>query len=238
MPVPTDLSWLSYGFPFATPPARTAENIRNTIMSKLPGKSTAKVICDIYYRHAAWMYIPFFCPFFFTPEKSFRYTPISEQDFQETIFRHIYDPEPHFEAQPGQNIGIFCMVLAIGTLVDLDKPAHSAGAMYYYHLARAALSIDSILEEQSVAGVQALVNGSYRSALPLVLTYLCPSPSHTSKQLLMCHFMFLSEISGPRWIIMGMVVKLAQSVRSSFRLWWAAILSLGANLYVFSGWPA
>ena len=31
----------------------------------------------------------------------------------------------------------------------------------------------------------------------------------------MCHFMFLSEISGPRWIIMGMVVKLAQSVSHS-----------------------
>jgi hypothetical protein len=28
----------------------------------------------------------------------------------------------------------------------------------------------------------------------------------------MCHFMFLSEISSPRWAIMGMVVKLAQSV--------------------------
>ncbi|KAF8801279.1 hypothetical protein BYT27DRAFT_7235766 [Phlegmacium glaucopus] len=169
VPVPADLSWLSYGFPFATPPTRTAENVRNAIMSKLPVKSAAKVICDIYFRHAAWMY-----------------TPISEQDFQETIFQHIYDPEPNFEAKSGQNIGIFCMVLAIGTLVDLDKPAHSAGAMYYYHLARAALSIDSILEEQSITGIQAL--------------------------LLMCHFMFLSEISGPRWVIMGIVVKLAQSV--------------------------
>lgn len=28
----------------------------------------------------------------------------------------------------------------------------------------------------------------------------------------MCHFMFLSDMGGPRWVIMGMVVKLAQSV--------------------------
>ena len=58
--MPTDLSWLSYGFPFATPPTRTVENVRNAILSKLPGKSAAKIICDIYFRHAAWMYVPFF----------------------------------------------------------------------------------------------------------------------------------------------------------------------------------
>lgn len=91
--------------------------------------------------------------------------------------------------------------------MDLDKPAHSAEAMYYYHLARAALSIDSILEEQTITGIQALVFGTYCSFFRHKLTYLLI-------QILMCHFMFLSEISGPRWVIMGMVVKLAQSVRS------------------------
>jgi hypothetical protein len=50
------------------------------------------------------------------------------------------------------------MVLAIGILLDLDKPAHSAEAMSYYHLARAALSIDSVLDVQTIAGIQALVN--------------------------------------------------------------------------------
>ena len=107
---------------------------------------------------------------FFSPKNSFRYTPISEQDFQETIFRHIYDPEPNSEPQSSQNIGVFCMVLAIGILLDLDKPAHSAEAMYYYHLARAALSIDSILEEQTITGIQALVNGYHRFFLGHILT--------------------------------------------------------------------
>ena len=95
-------------------------------------------------------------------ESSFRYTPISEEDLYETIFRQIYEPEPNFEPQSSQNIGVFCMVLAIGILLDLDKPAHSAEAMSYYHLARAALSIDSILDVQTIAGIQALVNGSHR----------------------------------------------------------------------------
>ena len=106
-------------------------------------------------------FFPSFC--FYFSENSFRYTPISEEDLHETIFRHIYDPEPNFEPLSSQNIGVFCMVLAIGILTDLDKPAHSAEAMYYYHLARAALSINSILEEQTIAGIQALVSGSYPS---------------------------------------------------------------------------
>lgn len=70
----------------------------------------------------------------------------------------MYDPEPNFEPPSSQKICVFCMVLAIGILTDLDKPAHSAEAMYYYHLARASLAIDSILEEQTVTGIQALVS--------------------------------------------------------------------------------
>ena len=119
---------------------------------------------------------PLFSPLsFYLSENSFRYTPISEEDLHETILRHIYDPEPNFEPQSSQNIGVFCMVLAIGILLDLDKPAHSAEAMSYYHLARAALSIDSILDVQTIAGIQALVNGSQPS---LIYTGLS---SHTLK---------------------------------------------------------
>jgi hypothetical protein len=67
VPMPTDLSWLSYNFPFATPPARSLETIRSAIMSKFPNKTTAKFICDIYYRHAAWMYVPLLFPFVVLP---------------------------------------------------------------------------------------------------------------------------------------------------------------------------
>lgn len=31
----------------------------------------------------------------------------------------------------------------------------------------------------------------------------------------MCHFMFWADIDGPRWVLMGLVVKLAHSVCSS-----------------------
>lgn len=52
---PSDITWLSHTFPFAAPANVTAEHIRQTIMSKLPDMQEAKSLCDIYYRHAAWM---------------------------------------------------------------------------------------------------------------------------------------------------------------------------------------
>lgn len=33
----------------------------------------------------------------------------------------------------------------------------------------------------------------------------------------MCHFMFLSDMGGPRWVLMGMAVKLAQSVSAHLK---------------------
>lgn len=54
-------------------------------------------------------------------------------------------------------LAVLYMVLALGTLLDLDKPALSADATRYYQLGRAALSLDSVLEAQSIPGIQALV---------------------------------------------------------------------------------
>ena len=48
------------------------------------------------------------------------------------------------------------MMLAIGALLDLDAPPYSYDANHYYQLGRAALSIDSVLEEQSITAIQAL----------------------------------------------------------------------------------
>ena len=54
-------------------------------------------------------------------------------------------------------LAVFCLVLALGALLDLDKPTLSADASQYYQLGRAVLSLDSILESQSIPAIQALV---------------------------------------------------------------------------------
>ncbi|KAJ7695125.1 fungal-specific transcription factor domain-containing protein [Mycena rosella] len=168
--MPTDIPWISYAFPFTANISKTGRDVRANLINLLPRTSVAQHFCEVYYRHAAWMY-----------------TPISESDFYETVFGPIYDPNAtSYESVSSHNLSVLYMVLAIGTLVDLAMPAHSAEATEYYQLGRAALSIDSVLEEPTIAGIQSLV--------------------------LMCHFMFWADIEGPRWVLMGLVVKLAHSI--------------------------
>lgn len=71
----------------------------------------------------------------------------------------MYEQSADPEAPQGtaHQLAVMCLVLAIGTLVDLEKQAHAPEAMQYYHYARASISIESVLEEQSVTGIQALV---------------------------------------------------------------------------------
>ena len=52
------------------------------------------------------------------------------------------------------------MMLAIGTLLDLDAPSHSYDACHYYELGRAALSLAPIFEEQPILAIQALARFS------------------------------------------------------------------------------
>ncbi|KXN89389.1 hypothetical protein AN958_05762 [Leucoagaricus sp. SymC.cos] len=169
--MPADLSWLTSAFPFSTAGVKTAMELRSTIMGYLPNANTARKLCDMYFRHAAWM----------------QYTPITELDFFETVFRPMYD-QSVAPAEPisAHNLSVLFMVLAMGSLLDLEAPPLSPQSMQYYQLGRASLALDSVLEEQSIPGIQAL--------------------------LLMCHFMFLSEMGSPRWVIMGIIVKMAQSV--------------------------
>lgn len=84
-----------------------------------------------------------------------RYTPISRTDFEEFVFRPIYDSDT--DLVDSHSFAVLYMTLALGTLLDLDLPAHNSKCMSFYQLGRAALAIDSVLEKQSMAAIQALV---------------------------------------------------------------------------------
>ena len=88
-----------------------------------------------------------------------RYTPIPEAEFEDTIFSRIYDQRMETEPAPkdSHRLAVFCLVLALGALLDLDKPSLSTDATRYYQLGRAVLSLDSILENQSIPAIQAVV---------------------------------------------------------------------------------
>ncbi|KAF8498708.1 fungal-specific transcription factor domain-containing protein [Russula emetica] len=170
LPMPNNMPWRSYAFPFASNVAGNIEDIRTMLLNSLPDANTVRRQLDIYWRHGSWMY-----------------TPIEQNDFYGSIYSRVFDPEAgsDFDRIQSHRIAVVYMMLAIGALLDLDAPPHSYDANHYYQLGRAALSVDSVFEEQSITAIQAL--------------------------LLMSHYMFLSDIDGPRWALMGLVVKLAHS---------------------------
>ncbi|OJT09636.1 hypothetical protein TRAPUB_13889 [Trametes pubescens] len=87
------------------------------------------------------------------------YTPIPEAEFDEAIFARVYDSMDTERApMDAHQLAVLCFVLALGTLLDLEKPSLSAEAMRYYQLGRAALSVDSVLESQSIPAIQAVVS--------------------------------------------------------------------------------
>lgn len=157
--MPVDVPWLSYAFPFTPSVGKTAEDVRGSIIGLLPRASVAKNICNIYFRHGAWMYVEyqFSYSFGYTYATTPRYTPISEQEFMETVYLPVYNPDGSYESIGSHSLGVLFMVLALGNLLDLNQRPHSAEAMQYYQLSRVALSLDSILDEHSIPAIQALV---------------------------------------------------------------------------------
>ena len=118
-----------------------------------------------------------------------RYEPISEQVFKEQVFSAFYEDDSMVEQDTleAHKLALLFFVFAMGKLTDTHtKDLSTLEAMKYFHVAKAALMLNQSLETPSITLLQAL--------------------------LVMCHFMFLANIESSRWLTMGIVVKLTQSV--------------------------
>ncbi|KAG8220860.1 hypothetical protein J3R82DRAFT_2355 [Butyriboletus roseoflavus] len=121
------------------------------------------------------------------------YDPVNEQDFFEEIYPLFYAPDaapPSDDPLLSHKLALMFMVLAIGSLVDIKHPAYNIEAEKYHQLARASLFQGSLFEDPTISAVQTLF--------------------------LMTFFLFLSDRhgsnSGTRWAIIGMAIKVAQSI--------------------------
>ena len=119
----------------------------------------------------------------------YRYDPIVVEDFIRTIVDPIYGTlgfaslhtlHPH-------RLSVFFILLATGMLCHHD-PSSAVLAERYHALARAALSLESILAEATCAAVQALF---------MMFRYIYAS-DRTSNE--------------ARWILTGLCCRLAQTV--------------------------
>jgi hypothetical protein len=125
-----------------------------------------------------------------------RYNPISISEFNTTVYSTLFNSlgalamsdEPNIMLS--QRLSVMFMVLAIGSLMDTRLPSYNIEAEKYHQLARAALFQNNIFDEPTLGAVQALYLMSF---------YLFFSDRHGTS-------------GGSRWAIMGMAVKLAQSV--------------------------
>jgi hypothetical protein len=125
-----------------------------------------------------------------------RYNPISISEFNATVYSILFKSQGALAMGDEPNImlshrlSVMFMVLAIGSLMDVRLPSYNIEAEKYHQLARAALFQNNIFDEPTLGAVQALY--------------------------LMSFYLFLSDkhgmSGGSRWAIMGMAVKLAQSV--------------------------
>lgn len=100
------------------------------------------------------------------------YHPISREQFDLLVFARVYADSPGIADSPGSanvdtdrdagsyeshRLAVLYIIFAVGILVDLDRPSHDPSSARYFHLAKVALSLDSILEEPSTLAIQALV---------------------------------------------------------------------------------
>ncbi|KAJ7173815.1 fungal-specific transcription factor domain-containing protein [Mycena filopes] len=123
------------------------------------------------------------------------YAPISPESFEAEVYSQLYyDPNavPPPSDQPllAHRLSLMFIVLAIGSLMDISQPAYNLEAEKYHQLARAALFLHSFFDQPTINAVQSLF--------------------------LMAYYLFLADRhgtgSGARWAIMGIAVKVAQSI--------------------------
>ncbi|GLB41965.1 putative fungal specific transcription factor [Lyophyllum shimeji] len=135
--LPDEILSLMHAFPFGL---KDCPYNKSLFIRYLPSRQRAVDLACIYYKRVAWMY-----------------DPISSAEFSTSILEPIYGTNeyPATNALHSHKLAVFFMILANGTLYDAH-PSATTLAEQYYALARAALSLDSVLLEVTCATVQAL----------------------------------------------------------------------------------
>ncbi|KAJ3564105.1 hypothetical protein NP233_g8511 [Leucocoprinus birnbaumii] len=168
---PQEIIELAIAFPYGL---RDASHYKVRFQHYIPSRERAMHLFDIYYEYTSWMYNPF-----------------PRDRFIQTFMDPIYGTTgiPSLETIHSHKLAVFFGVLANGALYDetSDDNIHWLAARYN-HLARAAVSLDSMLVDASVATCEALF--------------------------MMIRFLFNSDRSAneERWLITGLAARVAQMI--------------------------
>ncbi|KIK09061.1 hypothetical protein K443DRAFT_672096 [Laccaria amethystina LaAM-08-1] len=167
--LPREILDLMNAFPFGL---KDCPHSKNVFIQYIPSRDRAQELASLYYTNIAWMY-----------------DPIIEQDFTTTILDLIYGTTgfPSLDTLHSHRLSVFFILLANGMVFDSHPSSPNLGRQYHA-LARAALSLDSILLEATCATVQALF--------------------------LMFRFIYNADRScnEERWLLTGLSARLSQTI--------------------------
>jgi hypothetical protein len=175
-----DISRLSNLFPIAADGSWNVDQCLDMLNEYLPQQPRAWSLCETYFEQASWS----FCPIKRDEVIDEILSPVyrSFKGRQESTSENSHAVTPH-------KLATLFLIFALGTLVDLTLETFAVDAEKYYHLARAALSLQSILDSPEIYTVQAIaLMGAYHNLGGW--RYGIDSP----------------------WTIMSMAAKLAQSI--------------------------
>lgn len=86
-----------------------------------------------------------------------RYNPLHQQSFYDDVFTPLFDLNQD-KPVTSHALSVAFIVLGLGALVDLNRAPYDPEADRFYQLSRAALSIDSCLENTTINAIQSLVS--------------------------------------------------------------------------------
>ncbi|KAF9005439.1 hypothetical protein BDQ17DRAFT_1399143 [Cyathus striatus] len=166
--VPPDILQLSSTFPF---PWNVNLGVRQKIRDALPPRKDAEDICNEARRNALW-----------------QYNLDASETFLPNLLNYCYTT-PIEDLSP-RRLALLLMVLAIGSVVTLNRPADALHGEAYHHLARAAVCEIPLMEQPDFDELHALVF--------MIWYYLIFSDNR--------------KAVGYAWNLMGFVAKLAQGL--------------------------
>ncbi|WVQ97545.1 hypothetical protein IAU59_004659 [Kwoniella sp. CBS 9459] len=125
-------------FPFPLPAgASTVEQL----LSHLPSRDDAEILMDSYYRYFAWNHDT-------APRRFFQ--PVFDKIYDSVASRSYRNVHP-------QQLALLFVILAMGTLQNLELPLHDPSANEYLAYAKGCLTKGDFMNNNTIAGVQTLI---------------------------------------------------------------------------------
>lgn len=133
--LPTEIYQCYRAFPF-TPPGVEPHFVQSMIETFLPPIDRAIILCNTLLEHLSWMF-----------------HIVSRQQMVNEMIPAVYK-----RTQPygPHDLALLLIVLGVGALVDLASHPYSLEAQHYYYLARAAVTLQPVLGQQSVVTVKVI----------------------------------------------------------------------------------